>query len=160
MTPADPDTLEIAIAWRLHRDWRAVPLLRRVARHTASAEGFRRGQLSVAVVGLRAMRTLNQRYAHHTGPTDVLSFDLGCDARRGWLEAEIILCADVARRNARLRGGTLTAAREELALYLTHGLLHLAGWDDHTPRDFARMHAREDELLRKLGIGPVFESGA
>jgi ssRNA-specific RNase YbeY (16S rRNA maturation enzyme) len=31
-------------------------------------------------------------------------------------------------------------------------VLHLAGYDDHRPRDFARMHAREDELLAEMGL--------
>lgn len=44
----------------------------------------------------------------------------------------------------------------ELSLYVAHGTLHLAGYDDRTPREFARMHRREDELLDELGIGRVF----
>lgn len=92
-------------------------------------------------------------------PTDVLAFDLGCARRQGWLDGEIVLCADIARREAARRGGALAAARAELALYLVHGLLHLAGYDDHTPRGFQRMHQREDELLNKLGWGPVFRRG-
>ncbi|HQL55899.1 MAG TPA: rRNA maturation RNAse YbeY [Phycisphaerae bacterium] len=43
-----------------------------------------------------------------------------------------------------------------MALYVVHGILHLAGYDDHTARDFERMHAREDQLLERLGLGPVF----
>jgi probable rRNA maturation factor len=148
--------LQIAVAWRIRRNWRAAPLLRRVARYTAAEQGFSSGQLSVAVVGKRAITTLNERFTDHTGPTDVLTFDLGCDRRRGVLDAEIVLCADVAQQQARKRSDTLKAARDELALYLVHGILHLSGHDDHTPRGFARMHAREDELLSALGLGPVF----
>lgn len=154
-----PHALDIAIAWKPRADWRAVPLLRRVAKHALAAQGFRSGQLSVAVVGTRAMSTLHQRFLQLPGPTDVLSFDLGTDRDAGHLEAEIVLCADVARRNARARGGTLKAAREELALYLVHGILHLAGYDDHAPADFDRMHRREDTLLRELRLGPIFQEG-
>ncbi len=152
-----PDPLHIQIAWRLRTSWQALPLLRRAARHAANAEGFHAGRLSIAVVGVRAMATLHQRYLGLHGPTDVLSFDLGCDHKEGSLDGEIIVCADVARRNA--ARPTLTAARAELALYVVHGVLHLAGYDDHAPRDFARIHAREDELLQELGLGPVFERG-
>lgn len=157
------------MTWRLRRSWRAAPLLRRVARAVASAEGFRTGQLSIAVVGARAMSTLHQTYLNIPGPTDVLTFDLGTDRRHGVLDAEIIICADVAAAAAARRmprpasgqprkrpGASFALARRELALYVAHGLLHLSGYDDHTARQFKRMHAREDELLSRLGHGSVF----
>ncbi len=144
--------LHICINWRIRTDWRAVPLLRRVATTVAQAEGFRAGELSVTVVGRRAMASLHQRYRSTPTTTDVLAFDLGTDRRRGLLEGEIVVCADVARR----RSAALAEARRELALYVTHGLLHLAGYDDHDPRDYRRMHAREDALLTECGVGPVF----
>ncbi len=137
-----------------------VPLLRRVAQHVLAAEGFRTGTLSIAVVSARAMSALHREFTGRPGPTDVLAFDLGSDRRAGRLDAEVILCADVARRQAATRGGTLQAARAELALYLVHGILHVAGYDDHTPREFARMHIREDELLEGLGLGPVFKTAS
>ena len=152
--PASPNQLQIEITWRPRRSWRALPLLKRVAAHVAAAEGFRRGNLSVAVVGARGMATLHQRHMGESGPTDVLSFDLGTDRRHHVLDGEVIICADVARRRA--AGPGLASARAELALYLTHGILHLAGYDDHKPADYRRMHAREDELLSALGLGPVF----
>jgi len=119
-------------------------MLRRVARRVAAAEGFESGQLSVAIVGARRMANLHWQYLGVGGPTDVLTFDLGSDRRHGRLDGEIVLCADVARRQR--------AWRAELALYLVHGVLHLAGYDDRTPRAARRMHAREAELLRELGI--------
>lgn len=146
--------LAIEVAWRPRKSWNAVSLLRRVAAHVANAEGFHKGSLSVVVVGQRAMRTLHRRFMDDDSPTDVLTFDLGSDPASGLLEAEIIICTDVARR----RSPSLAAARRELALYLTHGILHLAGYDDHDQVDFDRMHAREDELLAALGVGPVFRT--
>jgi len=134
--------------------------LRRVAEHVLLAEGFTRGRLSIAVVGATAMATLNRRFLGRTGPTDVLAFDLGSDRRRGRIDGEVVVCADVARRRAATLGRSLQAARAELALYVVHGVLHLAGYDDRTPASFCRMHAREDELLGELGLGAVFGTGA
>ena len=157
--PTTNAPLQIAVTWRLVR------LLERVAAHVAAAEGFRTGRLSVAVIGTRAMTTLHQRFLGVAQPTDVLSFDLGTNRKQGKLDGEIVLCADAALRRARdrakrpenaARRNPLAAARAELALYLTHGILHLAGYDDHAPADYHRMHAREDELLCELGLGPVF----
>lgn len=155
-TPA-PGLL-IALAWQPRASWHAAPLLRRVAAHVLAAEGFHAGHLSIAVVGARAMSSLHQRYRRQSGPTDVLAFDFGSDPAHGWIDAEVVLCADVARRAAAPRGGTLQAARAELALYVVHGLLHLAGYSDDTPDAAERMHRREDELLRQAGLGPVFHA--
>lgn len=185
--------LSVQIAWRIRRDWNARALLARVAREVAAAEGFHTGELSIAVVGTRAMTTLHRRYKRQSGPTDVLAFDFGSSRRRGYLDGEIVVCADVALRMARRRHRGVRASRPpapragsapreqypkrkrgayasnaqdrelrsdasraELALYVAHGCLHLAGYDDHTPAAFRRMHAREDQLLAQLGLGRVF----
>lgn len=136
--------LSFDIAWRVRGNGAGPTRLQRIARFVAAAEGFDHGRLSVAVVGARRMASLHRQYLGEDGPTDVLTFDLGCDLRHGRLDGEIVLCAAVARRRV--------AWRAELALYLVHGILHLAGYDDRTPRDARRMHAREDRLLRELGI--------
>lgn len=165
--PATDSPLDIQVTWRLRKSWHAARLLRRVAAHVAAAEGFRTGRLSVVVVGGRAMTTLHERYLGVAEPTDVLAFDLGTDRRKARLDGEVILCADLARCRTRSRlrlraarsalaGRVWAAARAELALYLTHGILHLAGYDDHSSAGFHRMHAREDLLLCELGLGPVF----
>lgn len=150
--------IEITLAWNLRTDWKARPLLIRAARHAAMAEGFGTGGLSLAVMGKRAMRSLHRRFMNIDQPTDVLTFDLGTDPDEGTIDGEIVVCADVARQRARRASGRsiIAAAREELALYIVHGVLHLAGYDDHDPADFARMHKREDELLEQLGLGRVF----
>ena len=149
-------TTDVTITWKLRTDWRAVPLLKRVALHVMTAEGCREGGLSVVVAGARAMSTLHERFLGMSGPTDVLSFDLGSDPDAGRIDGEIIVCADVARREARRHNKTLSAARAELALYVTHGILHLCGYDDHDEAEFEHMHAREDELLEQLDLGRVF----
>jgi ssRNA-specific RNase YbeY (16S rRNA maturation enzyme) len=45
-----------------------------------------------------------------------------------------------------------------LLLYGVHGLLHAIGHDDHEPGAHALMHAEEDRLLTKIGVGPIFRS--
>lgn len=150
--------LHIDVSWRIRTSWHAVALLRRVARYVAHAEGFRTGQLSIAVVGAATMSTLHNRFMGIPEPTDVLTFDLGTQPRRGLLAGEIVVCADVARTAAR-GGDGLGPARAELALYVTHGILHLAGYDDHAANSYRRMHAREDVLLTRLRLGAVFRKG-
>src|SRR5690606_1916317 len=84
------------------------------------------------------------------------TFDLR-DGEAGALDGEIVLCVDEAVRQARQRRHD---ARLELLLYAVHGLLHLLGYDDHDPKDAAKMHRREDELLRAAGLGDVYRRPA
>ena len=58
--------------------------------------------------------------------------------------AEIVLNAERARAEGRRRPG---GAARELALYLAHGLDHLAGRDDHTPARRRAMRRRETTWL-------------
>ncbi|MEM9372899.1 MAG: rRNA maturation RNase YbeY, partial [Planctomycetota bacterium] len=99
-------------------------------------------------------------HEHHTGvpgTTDVLTFDLRSEEARATevrtLDADITVCVDEARRRGReLRH----EPRRELLLYVIHGVLHCLGHDDHDPTAFDRMHAAEDELLERIGVGRTF----
>jgi rRNA maturation RNase YbeY len=108
----------------------------------ARREKLALGELDVAVVGSAEMARLNRRHLGHAGTTDVLSFDLSGSADR--LDGQVIVCSDVARREARKRGLRFT---HELLRYVAHGLLHLCGYDDATAPQFQRMHARQEQLL-------------
>ncbi len=126
--------------------------LRRAAIFTLEQHDCHSGSLSITVVDEPKMIELNARYKGAEGSTDVLAFDLSDDPERG-LDGEIVVCRDVAERESRRRGLTLGS---ELQLYVIHGVLHLLGYDDRDEQDAARMHAREDELLTALGVGPVY----
>jgi len=110
----------------------------------AAEEGVRVAEIDLAVVTGSQMAALNRRYLRRGGPTDVLSFDLSEDAAEG-ICAQIVVCGDIAARQAKPRGGS---AQQELMLYVVHGLLHLMGYEDATAGGAARMHARQDELLK------------
>lgn len=114
--------------------------------------GVDRGQVNLAVVGDTPMAELHQQYRNEAGTTDVLTFDLR-DAPDQPLEGDIVLCLDEAARQAAHRGHD---TRLELLLYAVHGVLHLLGEDDHEPADYQKMHQRENDLLTRAGLGPVF----
>ena len=103
--------------------------------------------ISVAVVDDAAISKLNEEFLGHRGPTDVLSFVLeqgdGLLGRRGRGQ----------RRDGPTRGAAVGwSAAEELLLYVIHGALHLAGYDDATPTQRATMRSRETKYLAGLGI--------
>jgi probable rRNA maturation factor len=111
-------------------------------------------ELSLALVGDRKMSDLHREFMNVLGPTDVLTFPLDLDARGRPLSGEVVVCVPEARRQAKERNVPL---ERELLLYALHGLLHLCGYDDRTDRSFRAMHRTEDQILTRLGVGPVFE---
>jgi probable rRNA maturation factor len=121
------------------------PRMARLLRFVAREEGQRLGQIDLAVVGKDEIASHNDRWLRHAGATDVLSFDLSEGG--GGVSGQLIVCGEIAAEQARLRG---LPAQEELMLYVVHGLLHLCGYDDLAVRAAARMHAREEELLREF----------
>lgn len=139
--------------------------LRRIAGRIVAIERFRTGSLSIVVLGSKAMCRLHERFLNDPTITDVITFDLGTNLRQRHLEGEIYICHDVAQRVVAARRrqhatgpiATSIAARNralfaELALYVTHGILHLAGYDDHSAADFRKMHRREAQILAQLGL--------
>jgi probable rRNA maturation factor len=141
--------LEIELVNRQKRHAVDLDRLRSAAELVLQGEGIERATLSIAVVSDRAIRPLNRRFLQHDYATDVLSFLL--DSGPGWLDGEIIVSADTAAAQAPQYG---ESAADELLLYVIHGTLHLAGYDDTTPDQRKRMLARQRRYLRRLQSPP------
>jgi probable rRNA maturation factor len=110
---------------------------------------FEEGMISVAIVDDPTIHKLNREYLQHDYPTDVLSFALEREPPR--LVGEIIVSVDTATEFAAEAGWS---AADELVLYVVHGTLHLAGYEDKSPAAAAKMRAAELAVLRRLGISP------
>jgi rRNA maturation RNase YbeY len=130
-----------------------LPFLRRHLRAARRLIDAPLQHLNVILVGDRQMSDLHHQFMHVKGPTDVMTFPIELDPAGRPLSGEVYVCLPYARREARRRNLPVS---HELLLYALHGMLHLAGFDDRTPRRFAQMHEREDQLLTDIGIGPVF----
>jgi len=108
-------------------------------------------ELSVALVDEDRMAQLHEQWMGEPGPTDVLSFPMddlripgeGEGAPVG-VVGDVILCPQVALRQASDAGH---ATSDELALLLTHGVLHCLGLDHAEPEEHERMFALQAELL-------------
>lgn len=106
------------------------------------AEKANVGEVDVAIVDDVEMSALNRAYHHVRGTTDVLSFDLAGPGESTC--AQIIVCAEEAIRQSKRRR---QPTQRELLLYVTHGLLHLLGYDDTTPAKSQNMAKRQEEIL-------------
>lgn len=102
------------------------------------------GELSVALLGDASHCQLHDEFLQDPTVTDVITFDGCADLEDG---GEICLNVEQARREAAQRALPLG---HELALYLVHGYLHLAGLNDHTPDEIAQMRKAEQDLLALL----------
>lgn len=118
--------------------------------------GMDQGRISLAVVSDEAMARLHEQHRGESGSTDVLTFDLRDPSAQteASIDADVVICLDEAAREAHARSH---ATRLEVLLYAVHGLLHLQGYDDHHPDDARAMHQKEDELLKAIGIGPIYD---
>lgn len=106
-------------------------------------------QVTIVLVGERAMRVLNSRWRGEDRPTDVLSFSQRAGAGGGLhpeILGDVVICVPIARRQARDAGHCLAAELDRLAV---HGLLHLAGYrHEEDPVAARAMRRREDGIIR------------
>lgn len=118
-------------------------------------------QASVWFVGGRSMARANADYVGHQGETDVITFSYFDDPESlfpGDVAVELLICIDVALKEGNQRADSSYA--EELTLYILHGFLHSAGYDDLTPE--ARKGMRRGErrgmkvLRREFDLNRVF----
>ena len=112
-----------------------------------------RYEISIALVDDAEIRKLNTRFLNRSDTTDCLSFDLSDSEPNATKTFELVINAELAVKQARLRGHS---GQAELALYITHALLHKFGFDDSEEAQAKKMHNTEDEILQQFGFGPVY----
>ena len=101
----------------------------------------------------------NERFLDRSGPTDVLAFPVEellpgvvpeTDPQGPPLMlGDVIIAPGYVRRQAESTG---VAFEDEIALMVTHGILHLLGYDHVEDEEAELMEARERELLAMAGM--------
>jgi len=119
--------------------------LARTAERALAALGRAAGDVDLVVVDDAAIRRLNNRHRGVGRRTDVLAFPLATPADLpSPLVGQIVISGETARRQANRLKVPLAI---ELDLLVTHGVLHLVGYDDRDPVEAGLMHEREREIL-------------
>jgi probable rRNA maturation factor len=120
--------------------------LDQIARKTLRSE-LASASLTVYITSDAEIRKLNRQFHGTNAPTDVLSFPMhehrDETASRPYL-GDVVISYDRARVQARAAHWRIA---DELDLLAVHGILHLLGYDDLTPRKRAAMWKRQSEIL-------------
>lgn len=126
------------------RDWAAASL----------AQSDPGPDLTLRIVGRPEGQRLNLEFRGADSPTNVLSFPFeplpGIELP---LLGDVVICAPVVTREARLQGKSLQAHYAHLVV---HGVLHLRGFDHDEEAGAVAMEALETDLLAQLGFADPY----
>lgn len=136
-----------------------------LAKHVIESEGKPdTTEVSISFVTNDEIHDLNRQWRGVDRPTDVLSFECdGYDDDMPMLDGEafelgdIVIAPDVAEAQAPQYGLSFS---HEASLLITHGLLHLCGYDHMEEDEALVMEARERELLTQFWGQPFKRSAA
>ncbi len=164
--------MSVILGSRLRRRWLSLSGVHSLAENILKAAGASQSDLSLLLVGDRAMRRLNRRYRHKDRTTDVLAFPItptrpsplpcpphlrgrvrvGRGGGSGRELGDVVISLPQAARQAKQAGHSL---ERELAVLVTHGVLHLLGYDhERGTREASRMQRCERMVLRAVGRIP------
>lgn len=127
-------------AYRLPQKRRTTAWLHEVAR----AEGYEVGEVCYIFCSAARLLEMNRQYLGHDYYTDVITFDYGDRHGARRISGDIFIDVETVADNARLYGASRL---EEMRRVVVHGLLHLCGQGDKTPRTNRQMHRKEDRYL-------------
>ncbi len=113
--------------------------------------------VSLAIVGSRRMRRLNNDYRGIDKTTDVLSFSATGNGLNDKYLGEIVINIDeVDKANKYLEVFSLKKPAEYIFNFLlVHGLLHLIGYNDEREVDRQKMLLLGEEFLQTFYPSPV-----
>ena len=114
-------------------------------------------ELGITLVDVATIERLHVEWMDEPGPTDVLSFPMD-ELRPGrpdsqtpaGLLGDVVICLQVAEEQAEAAGHDLET---EVTVLLTHGMLHLLGFDHANPEEEAEMFGLQRDLVTAFSVG-------
>jgi probable rRNA maturation factor len=123
----------------------------------ADAAAMDRSEVSVRVVDVEEMQTLNREYRDKDEPTNVLSFPAGeitgLPTDEGGVLGDVVICAAIVRDEAVEQNKALADHWRHM---LVHGTLHLLGYDHMTDAEATEMEGLEVRILTSLGVADPY----
>lgn len=121
-------------------------LLTKAAEQTFAQHNTPEASVNIILFDNPDIHEMNNQFLNHDYPTDVITFPLN-DEHESAIEGEIYIGAEIAALQAQEYGVSL---HNELARLVTHGCLHLLGFDDATDELRQTMKQHEDAVLAIL----------
>lgn len=138
--------------------------IERLVAHVLEGEGAQAcSEVCVSFVGVDEIHELNRDYRGIDRPTDVLSFGIDDPDEEPEFEdgpdeilmlGDVIICPQIVTDQAPGFGNT---PADEMRLLLTHGCLHLMGYDHEDEQEAQQMEALERHYLASFCDAPVEE---
>ncbi len=110
----------------------------------ADGEGYTLGDVTYIFCSSEVHRKMNIDFIGHDYFTDIITFDYSDRKGTRVVSGDIFIDVETVADNARIYGAT---AREEMLRVVVHGVLHLCGQKDKSPRAEKQMHRKEDKYL-------------
>ncbi|MEX1124974.1 MAG: rRNA maturation RNase YbeY [Acidimicrobiia bacterium] len=133
--------------------------IRSLAELVISQEGYPKDtEVTLLFVDEDEMSSYNERFLNRNGPTDVLAFPVEellpgvapdpDPSGPPLMIGDVIIAPAYVKRQA---GELEVEFDDEMALMVTHGILHLMGYDHQADGDASAMESRETDLLAQVG---------
>ena len=107
----------------------------------AESEIKKLGNINIIFCSDNYILDVNVKYLGHDYFTDIITFDY---CKKNILSGDLFISIDTVRDNAEFYK---TEFKDELNRVIVHGLLHLIGYDDHTPEEQKIMREKENYYL-------------
>lgn len=99
------------------------------------------GNISYIFCSNHYILNINRKYLNHDYYTDIITFNYN---EKNLISGDVFISIDTVRENAI---DFKQSFEEELRRVMIHGILHLLGFDDHTPMEKELMRQKEAEAL-------------
>ena len=134
-------------------DFNTKRIIKKVVKTTLKHLGLRRKhEINFFLTDLSTIHKYNLEYSKIDRPTDVISFaniDMSLERVIPYELGDILICNEKVVEQAKDYGHSIL---REFAFLVTHGTLHLLGYDHMNKEDEKVMFALQDEILNKLKI--------
>ena len=134
-------------------DFKIKPLVKKILKCTCKHLNIKSKHIaSYIFVDLENIHEINKKYRNIDNPTDVISFAYIDSPNQNEIPFElgdVFICVEKVFEQANAYGHT---PYRECAFLITHGILHLLGYDHIEKEDEVVMFKLQDEILDKLNI--------
>lgn len=109
----------------------------------AESEFRKLGDINIIFCSDPYILDINIKFLNHSYYTDIITFDYCED---NVISGDLFISIDTVRDNASYYGSDFS---EELNRVMVHGILHLVGFNDHTPEEQKIMREKENYYLSR-----------